>query len=104
MRVSSRVVILLAIFAALVSYTKFNFCVQSGWQTPGQYVHACYSDISALYGDRSLDKGVWAYSSGADSVEYPVVQGTIMWLTAKVIPRGLSNYFYGSAILLALLF
>ena len=104
MRVSTRVVILLAIFASLISFTKFNFCVQSGWQSPGQYVHACYSDISALYGDRSLDKGVWAYSSGADSVEYPVVQGTIMWLSAKAIPHGLSNYFYGNVILLALIF
>ena len=104
MRVSSRVVILLAILASLLSYTKFNFCAQTGWQSPGQYIHACYSDIPALYGERALDKGVWAYSSGKDSVEYPVVQGTIMWLTAKIIPHGVNNYFYGSALLLALLF
>lgn len=104
MRVSSRVLILIAICASLVSYAKFNFCAQTGWQSPGQYIHACYSDIPALYGDRQLDKGVWAYSSGADSVEYPVIQGTVMWLTAKVIPHGVNNYFYGNVILLALLF
>jgi uncharacterized membrane protein len=104
MRVTSRVVILLAVLASLLSYEKFNFCAQSGWQSPGQYIHACYSDIPALYGDRALDKGVWAYSSGKDSVEYPVVQGTIMWLTAKIIPHGVNNYFYASALLLALLF
>jgi len=104
MRVSSRVVILLAILASLISFAKFNFCAESGWQTPGQYIHACYSDIPALYGERALDKGVWAYSSGKDSIEYPVIQGTIMWITAKVIPHGINNYFYGSALLLALLF
>ena len=104
MRVSTRVVILLAIVASLLSFAKFNHCPNSGWQSPDQYVHACYSDIPALYGERGLDKGVWAYSSGAESVEYPVIQGAIMWFTAKVIPHGINNYFYGSALLLALLF
>jgi len=104
MRVSTRVVILLAIVASLLSFAKFNHCPNSGWQSPDQYVHACYSDIPALYGERGLDKGVWAYSNGAESVEYPVIQGAIMWFTAKVIPHGINNYFYGSALLLALLF
>jgi len=104
MRVSTRVVLLLALFASLLSYAKFNHCAQTGWQSPDQYVHACYSDIPALYGERGLDKGVWAYSSATNSVEYPVIQGTIMWATAKLIPHGVNNYFYGSALLLALLF
>ena len=104
MRVSTRVVLLLALLAPVLSFAKFNHCAATGWQSPDQYVHACYSDIPALYGERGLDKGVWAYSSGADSVEYPVIQGTIMWITAKVIPSGINNYFYTSALLLALLF
>ena len=104
MRVSTRVVLLLALLASLLSFAKFNHCAATGWQSPDQYVHACYSDIPALYGERGLDKGVWAYSSGADSVEYPVIQGAIMWITAKVIPSGINNYFYTSALLLALLF
>ena len=104
MRVSTRVVLLLALLASVLSFAKFNHCAQTGWQSPDQYVHACYSDIPALYGERGLDKGVWAYSSGADSVEYPVIQGAIMWITAKVISNGINNYFYVSALLLALLF
>ncbi|CAN2246637.1 glycosyltransferase family 87 protein [Candidatus Planktophila dulcis] len=104
MRVSTRVVLLLALLASVLSFAKFNHCAQTGWQSPDQYVHACYSDIPALYGERGLDKGVWAYSSGADSVEYPVIQGAIMWITAKVIPSGINNYFYTNALLLALLF
>lgn len=103
MRVSTRVVLLLALLASVLSFAKFNHCASTGWQSPDQYVHACYSDIPALYGERGLDKGVWAYSSGADSVEYPVIQGVIMWASAKVIPDGINNYFYGSALLLALL-
>ena len=104
MRVTSRVVIALALLASLLSFAKFNYCAETGWKTPDQYVHACYSDIPALYGERALDKGVWAYSNGESSVEYPVVQGAIMWATAKVIPSGANNYFYGNALLLALLF
>ena len=104
MRVSTRVVLLLALLASVLSFAKFNHCASTGWQSPDQYVHACYSDIPALYGERGLDKGVWAYSSGADPVEYPVIQGVIMWVSAKVIPDGINNYFYGSALLLALLF
>ena len=104
MRVTSRVVIALALLASLLSFAKFNYCTETGWKTPDQYVHACYSDIPALYGERALDEGVWAYSNGESSVEYPVVQGAIMWATAKVIPTGANNYFYGNALLLALLF
>ena len=104
MRVSTRVVLLLALLASVLSFAKFNHCASTGWQSPDQYVHACYSDIPALYGERGLDKGVWAYSAGADSVEYPVIQGVIMWVSAKVIPDGINNDFYGSALLLALLF
>ena len=104
MRVSTRVVLLLALLASLLSFAKFSHCANNGWQSPDQYVHACYSDIPALYGERGLDRGVWAYSSGAESVEYPVIQGAVMWFTAKIIPHGTNNYFYGSALLLALLF
>jgi uncharacterized membrane protein len=104
MRVTSRVVIALALLASLLSFAKFNYCAETGWKTPDQYVHACYSDIPALYGERGLDKGVWAYSNGESSVEYPVVQGAIMWATAKLLPSGANNYFYGNALLLALLF
>jgi len=104
MRVTSRVVIALALLASLLSFAKFNYCAETGWKTPDQYVHACYSDIPALYGERGLDKGAWAYSNGESSVEYPVVQGAIMWVTAKLLPSGANNYFYGNALLLALLF
>ena len=104
MRVGIRVVLLLAVLSSLVSFAKFNYCSGEGWQSPGQYVHACYSDIPALYGERELDKGRWAYSGAENAVEYPVVQGAIMWATAKLIPQGVDNYFHLNILLLALLF
>ena len=96
MRVSTRVVLLLALLASVLSFAKFNHCASTGWQSPDQYVHACYSDIPALFGERGLSKGDWAYANGADSVEYPVITGSVMWALAQITPSGggsVSNYF-----------
>lgn len=104
MRVTLRIVLLLTLFTSLLSFAKFNYCAVEDWQTPGQYIHGCYSDIPALYSGRDLDQGRWSYSGAEEAVEYPVLQGAIMWVTAKVIPSGLHNYFLGNVFLLALLF
>ena len=103
MRVTTRIIIALALFASLLSFAKFSYCADTQWQSPGQYIHACYSDIPALYGERDL-KSSWPYSSTENAVEYPVITGVIMWVTAQVIPEGAINYFNYSALLLALLF
>ena len=107
MRTSARALIALAILASLISFAKFNQCSANDWATPDQYVHACYSDLPALFGERGLNKGEWAYSNGDASVEYPVVTGAIMWAVAKITPSGdnaLQNYFYANVFFLALLF
>ena len=103
MRVTTRIIIALALLASLLSFAKFSYCADTQWQSPGQYIHACYSDIPALYGERDL-KSSWPYSSTENAVEYPVITGVIMWVTAQVIPEGAINYFNYSALLLALLF
>ena len=107
MRTSARALIALAILASLISFAKFNQCSANDWSTPDQYVHACYSDLPALFGERGLSKGDWAYSNGDASVEYPVVTGAIMWAIAKITPSGenaLQNYFYANVFFLAILF
>jgi uncharacterized membrane protein len=106
-RTSARALIALAILASLISFAKFNQCSANDWATPDQYVHACYSDLPALFGERGLSQGDWAYSNGDASVEYPVVTGAIMWAVAKITPSGdnaLQNYFYANVFFLALLF
>jgi uncharacterized membrane protein len=109
----ARAVIALALIACTLSFVKFNHCQTSGWDTPDQYIHACYSDIPALFSGRSLDQGDWAYANGTDSVEYPVVTGVVMWALAKITPQSVSetqsfsatqNYFNINIIFLALLF
>ena len=107
MQKSARALIALALLASIVSFAKFNHCTSTNWSTPDQYIHACYSDIPALYGERGLNKGDWAYSNGDASVEYPVVTGAIMWAIAKITPSGenaFQRYYYANIALLALLF
>lgn len=99
--------LVLAIAASLLSFAKFSHCESHQWATPDQYIHACYSDIPALFGERDLDKGTWAFSSGDKSVEYPVITGAIMWLTAKITPQSdfrASAYFNINALYIAMLF
>jgi uncharacterized membrane protein len=100
-------IIFLALVATLVGAFKFSSCESNGWATPAQYIHACYSDIPSLYGERDLDKDQWSYSSKTDAVEYPVLTGTVMWIFAKAIPSGddeILNYYRLNAIFLAALF
>lgn len=107
MRKSARALIALAILASLISFAKFSHCTTTDWSTPDQYIHACYSDLPALFGERGLNKGDWAYSNGEASVEYPVVTGAIMWAVAKAIPSGdnaIQNYFFTNVFFLAILF
>lgn len=104
---AAKTLILLAILAGLLSFAKFDHCRSSSWAAPDSYVHACYSDIPILYGDRSLDTHKWSYQGGDKAVEYPVVMGTVMWATAWIVPsngHSLRSYFDFNAVLLALLF
>lgn len=97
----------LALVATLLGAFKFSSCEQSLWATPDQYVHACYSDIASLYGDRDLDKDKWSYSSATNAVEYPVLTGTVMWFFARALPSGeneILNYYRLNVIFLAALF
>ena len=104
MRVSTRVVILLAVIASLFSFAKFSQCESTVWAGPHQYIHACYSDLPALFSERIFGKGGWVFNGGDQAAEYPALQGVVMWATAKVSPDGAVSYFNFSAILLSLLF
>jgi uncharacterized membrane protein len=98
-----RILIALAICASLLSFAKFSHCENTGWATPDQYIHACYSDLPALYGSRGLDKNVWPFTSNENSVEYPVVTAMVMYVTSFVANSPVS-YFNVNIIFLMLLF
>jgi uncharacterized membrane protein len=93
----------LAVLASLISFTKFSHCEGTTWATPDQYIHACYSDLPSLYGERGLDKKQWPYASDTNAVEYPVLTGMVMFATAALVNTPIA-YFNLNAIFLALLF
>ena len=93
----------MAILASLLSFAKFSHCEKRDWQSPDNYIHACYTDIAPLYTERGLDKDIWAYASGEKSVEYPVLMGLAMYLTALPM-RDIHDYYFINIFLLALLF
>jgi len=99
----TRALFALAIVAALLSFTKFSHCQSSTWATPDQYIHACYSDLPSLFGERGMVDNTWPYASDAKAVEYPVLTGLVMYATSFVAHTPIS-YFNFNAFLLALLF
>ena len=107
MRLIAKSAVLLAIIAALLSFVKFDYCRLNGWAPPGDYIHACYSDFPALFGERGLITNSWPYSSATNAVEYPPVTGLIMWATSFLVGSGedkYRNYFDINALLVALIF
>ena len=93
----------LAILASALAFAKFSHCEKKDWQSPDNYSHACYTDIAPLYTDRGLDKKTWPYASGEKSVEYPVLMGIAMYLTA-LPSNNMKDYYFYNILLLALLF
>lgn len=103
MAMRTRAILALAIFAALLSFTKFSHCEGTNWATPDQYIHACYSDLPSLFGERGMVDNTWPYASDTNAVEYPVLTGLVMYATSFVAHSPIS-YFNFNAFLLALLF
>ena len=103
MAVRSRALLALAVLASLISFAKFSPCQGTTWATPDQYIHACYSDLPSLFSARGLDKNQWPYTSDANAVEYPVLTGMVMFVTAAFTDSPIT-YFHINAFFLALLF
>ena len=99
----TRALLALALLAALLSFAKFSHCEGINWATPGQYIHACYSDLPSLFGERGMADNTWPYASDTNAVEYPVLTGLVMYATSFVAHTPIS-YFNFNALLLALLF
>jgi hypothetical protein len=99
----TRILVVLAILAALLSVAKFSHCANTGWATPDQYVHACYSDLPALFEARGLSTNQWPFASDDNSVEYPVVTAMVMYATSFVANSPVS-YFNINIFFLILLF
>lgn len=63
-------------------------CAEWGWGgSVGTYSHLCYSDIGPLYWLRGFADGITPYIEQFEGryLEYPVLIGLWMWLTATVV-------------------
>jgi hypothetical protein len=98
-----KALVALAVLAALLSVAKFSHCSNTGWATPDQYVHACYSDLPALFEARGLSTNQWPFASDDNSVEYPVITAMVMYLTSFAANSPVS-YFNINTFFLILLF
>jgi hypothetical protein len=66
-------------------------CIDTGWSSPDQFWHACFSDLPATYRDAGLSTGIGAYLSGgfgAPAPGQPPLTSFLMTLTATVVPTG----------------
>ena len=103
MKIRFNAIFALAILASLISFAKFSHCESTIWGTPDQYIHACYSDLPSLFGERGMVNNEWHYASDSKAVEYPVITGLVMYATSFLAHSPVS-YFNLNVIFLALLF
>ena len=102
----SRSFVLILLLAAVVSFLKFNHCRVNGFTSPDNYVHACYTDIPALFSERGLDTNAFPYLSPTNSIEYPPIISLGNWLISFITPSENSfRYFFDiNALLIIVLF
>jgi uncharacterized membrane protein len=89
----SRSLITLVLLSSLISFLKFNHCRNNEFISPDNYIHACYTDIPALFSERGLNTNTFPYLSAANSMEYPPVTGLFAWAISFITPNS-SNVLY----------
>src|SRR5579859_2456038 len=77
-----RVLLALTCFTLLLGYLQKSPCATGQWTGDKQYTHMCYSDVVPLWHDERLDVGAVPYRD--TTVEYPVLTGAFMLVTADL--------------------
>ncbi len=85
-----RWLLLMTLATLLLGFAQKSPCASGDWTGSKQYTHFCYSDVVPLWSDERLDTGAVPYRDTA--VEYPVLTGGFMWLTAE-LTRGVHALF-----------
>ncbi|WP_432541499.1 glycosyltransferase 87 family protein [Kineococcus sp. SYSU DK002] len=98
--------VLLAAVAFAVGAVTKHHCRAQGWNSPDQFVHACYSDLPVVYTSSGLASGLGPYADGV-SLDQPPVTAVLAWLVARVVPHEVTvaaqrAYFDVAAVLLLL--
>lgn len=79
--VLAALLLLAGVFLA-AGYVEKSPCADGAWVGSKQYTHFCYSDVIPLWGAERLDVGAVPYRDTA--VEYPVLTGGFMWVSAQL--------------------
>jgi uncharacterized membrane protein len=83
-----RISVVAGLLVYAVGWLSKGYCVVNGWGAPQRYMYLCYSDIPILYESRGLADGVFPYllepRDGQEILEYPVLTGVFMYLSASV--------------------
>lgn len=91
MRLSWAVVVSLCCLTLLIGWWSKARCLDaSGWSGGEQYLQWCYTDVYPLWFSEHLSEGATPYLD--HPVEYPVLTGAQMWLSAwaaRQVPRHL---------------
>ena len=77
-----RFLMAMTVVTLLLGFAQKSPCINGQWTGHKQYTHFCYSDVVPLWSDERLDVGAVPYRDTA--VEYPVLTGGFMWLTADL--------------------
>ncbi|MHA3705012.1 glycosyltransferase family 87 protein [Jatrophihabitans sp. YIM 134969] len=85
--VLAALLLLAGVFLA-AGYVQKSPCADGAWVGSKQYTHFCYSDVIPLWGAERLDVGAVPYRDTA--VEYPVLTGGFMWVSAEL--TGLASH------------
>lgn len=78
----------MTVVTLLLGFAQKSPCANGEWTGSKQYTHFCYSDVVPLWSDERLDTGAVPYRD--TTVEYPVLTGAFMWLTAD-LTRGVHS-------------
>lgn len=93
----------LAGLVGLISLMKSDHCRDNSFASPDNYIHLCYSDIPALFGDRGLDIGINPYQDPTNALEYPVGTGYIASTLARLSDSFLEFFDINAIFLVVLL-
>ena len=77
-----RILLALTCVTLLLGFVQKSPCASADWNNNKQYTHMCYSDVVPLWSAERLDVGAVPFRD--TSVEYPVLTGGFMLVTADL--------------------
>lgn len=74
-----------------VSVWLRGYCLETGWRSPDQFFHMCFSDLPATYSGQGLQQGLTALLAGGPDTPapaHPPLTAMLLTLTGGLVPGG----------------